>query len=413
MALPADLVWEIGGTGSVYNGAGFSDLNPGTSVDYSQQANAQLSAGDYATSGSGVAVLTSATGGFTAAMEGNVICLYGGSNFVTGHYQIVTYTNNNTVTLDRSPTPSGAGSGGTGKVGGWKTKFWDAWMDEWLPGHVCWVNPAGTITNTHELDQTSIDGTTHARIQILGYNVTRGDNPTGTDRPLIANGALDWMMGDYYVCRNLRLTTTDANGFYMSADGMVSNCYAYNSSGTASRYAFFLDGTDGTIIQSEGVSTNGRAIRLDPSCVALLCYVHDSVHGIFSNGNDTKALWCIADTCSTYGIGCYSGSVTYNCTTYGSLDNLYIASGRCAVTIRNCLIDSATDDGIAAAAAIVGPEDIDYNNFNGNVGDDVVNVSKGANTTSDDPDFTDDAGGDFSTGAAVQDNGLGIVYGVG
>lgn len=70
---------------------------------------------DLATSGAGSTTLTSATGGFTAGMIGKRVLIYSGTNFAAGGTYVITgYTNGNTVTVNTSPTPGGAGSGGAG-----------------------------------------------------------------------------------------------------------------------------------------------------------------------------------------------------------------------------------------------------------------------------------------------------------
>ena len=95
MAVDSTTIWEIRADGSPTNGGGFADLDPGTSVDYSQQASAQLGVSDAATDGAGTGV-SSVTGGFTAAMVGNVMYLSGTSE---GWYQITAYTDTNNVTV--------------------------------------------------------------------------------------------------------------------------------------------------------------------------------------------------------------------------------------------------------------------------------------------------------------------------
>lgn len=113
-ALPATTVWEIRTDGSPTNGGGYKS-NAGT-TDYSQQAAAQLSVSDAACTTGGTTV-TSATGGFTAAMVGN-ICYLSGTHFTTGWYEITAYSDGNTISVDRDPTDGSNGSSGTCNVGG-------------------------------------------------------------------------------------------------------------------------------------------------------------------------------------------------------------------------------------------------------------------------------------------------------
>ncbi|MBF0521469.1 MAG: prepilin-type N-terminal cleavage/methylation domain-containing protein [Candidatus Omnitrophica bacterium] len=68
----------------------------------------------------GSTTLTSATGGFTAAMGTNhcIINITSGTNFIPGCYEIKTYSNANTVTFYKTATKSGNASAGKATVGG-------------------------------------------------------------------------------------------------------------------------------------------------------------------------------------------------------------------------------------------------------------------------------------------------------
>lgn len=126
MALTAGTVCEIRTTGSQNAGGGFYDRNPGTSVDYSQQDSPQLTLTDLATDGAGTG-LSSATGGFTAAMAGNLIQITGGT-LTAGWYEITAYTDTNNVTIDRSDGLSKSGGNGIrwGRVLDWRLDRWRA-----------------------------------------------------------------------------------------------------------------------------------------------------------------------------------------------------------------------------------------------------------------------------------------------
>ena len=56
MSIPSNMDWEIRTTGAPTNGGGFTDRNPGTSVDYSQQAAAQLALTDIVSDGAGTGI---------------------------------------------------------------------------------------------------------------------------------------------------------------------------------------------------------------------------------------------------------------------------------------------------------------------------------------------------------------------
>lgn len=173
MAIGPGMQWELRTTGSNENGAGFDPTIAGAGNDYSQQDNPQLNKTDLATPGAGSTTLTSASGGFTAAMVGNVIYIRSGINFTVGAYVVVSFTNSNTVTLDRTPTPSGAGSGGAGKLGGAGATIQHI-QSRGVAGNTYWFKystTAFTFAASHELE----DGTLNSWTRYIGYVNTRGD----------------------------------------------------------------------------------------------------------------------------------------------------------------------------------------------------------------------------------------------
>jgi hypothetical protein len=113
MAIGVSTIWRIRVSGNNLNGAGFDSTIAGAGTDYSQQDSPQLSLTDVV--GNGTTTLTSATGGFTAAMIGNAIRISAGTGATVGYYFITGHTDTNTVTVDRSP---GTGTGWTARVGG-------------------------------------------------------------------------------------------------------------------------------------------------------------------------------------------------------------------------------------------------------------------------------------------------------
>jgi len=139
MAVQATAVWRVRPSGNNSNGGGYDGTTYPGGTDYSQQNTAQLSLTDLACT-TGTSTLTSATGGFTAAMVGNAIQITAGTNFTVGVYFISAFTNANTVTLDRSPVGASSGSVGTGYVGG-------AWADFWTntTSALNWIVPGNTI----------------------------------------------------------------------------------------------------------------------------------------------------------------------------------------------------------------------------------------------------------------------------
>ena len=119
------------------------------------------------------------------------------------------------------------------------------------PGDIYYV-----YTGTYSLDNdwsTALNGVSTAPITIIGCS-DQGDPPTeanGNDRPLIDATAADYdfKFSNSWIIKNLRVTITDDAGFRCNDKGIRINCYAYNSSETANRRAFYCSGGGGQINQ--------------------------------------------------------------------------------------------------------------------------------------------------------------------
>ncbi len=408
MALHADTVAEMRTGGSNLIGGGFYDRNPGTSVDYSQQTAAQLSLTDLAMVTGGT-TLTSAAGGFTAAMAGNLIYIASGTNFTAGWYEVTAYTDTNTVTLDVDATNGSNASSGVGKVGGCLALPTDAIVTAFsnMPMHLA----AGTYTLTESLNLVFGGTIPH----FIGYNTTRNDEPAIDDCPLIAAGA-------YYISAN----STNGTMHYCRVTGTASitiqkwpNIVASkveNTSGSSNRIAIKLDYNGGQCVSCDLSSTNGYAVVPTTGTSITACKLHDSVYGIRPVTSvtviDSTFSDCTYGWRPTYG---QDGQVCknntfYACTTAIMVDGGTVTNG-CTI-INNNLVSNTTafsGGGISSYASLV-----DYNNFHGN-GTNRTSVDAGTHDTTTDPSFTDAAGGDFTpaSGNAVYTQGMPITLGVG
>lgn len=181
MAISGFTTWEIQTGGSDTNGGGFVEGSSGT--DYSQQTSPQLSLSDGMCMGT--TNLNSSTGGFTAAMVGNILYLFstsGGAEW----YEITAYVDTNNVTLDRVgpydggmtvnvggclATPGGLGQAVVNTVSS-------------VHGQEVWIK-SGTYTLTNATANTSGGpcNFTSGRVALFaGYNTTRGDLDNQTER---------------------------------------------------------------------------------------------------------------------------------------------------------------------------------------------------------------------------------------
>jgi hypothetical protein len=370
-------------------------------IDYTQQDAAQLSLTDLATDGAGTG-LSSVTGGFTAEMRGNIIYIRSGTGFTTGWYEIVSYTDTNNVTIDRNAGVSA--TAGSGEVGGSRAVPTDVFYETLIGGNKIYYE-AGTYTLTAAVN-VNADGSSTNYIVNEGFNTTRGDAPTGTDRPLIACGANTFVFDNYYRFENIRHTGTGTEVLKVDNGGIVVNCCSINSSGTGNRNAFnsASSGELSIFERCDGESTNGNAFRMSQHSHHRGCVAKDSVTGF--NSSITSGIqimhFCIIDSCTTgisYGGG--RSNAVMNCTIYNCTTGLSAAGNGRVNSILNNIFDSNTTAISYTVEAKINTEYIDYNNFSNNTTD-RVNVNSGPNCTSLDPEFADAPNGDFSVGTNMK-----------
>lgn len=392
MAIDAATIWEFRPTtGAPENGGGFANLDPGTSVDYSDQAAAELVETDGATSGIGVTTFTSANGGFTAAMVGNVLQIAAagpGSNYNAGWYQITAHTDTNTVTLDQAPDDGVGGvSGAIFQVGGALDDltadfFNNANAPGPVAGNTIYVKKDGVMTLTGAID-TGLDGTLLLPITIEGYDASRGDNPTGTDRPTIAAGANAFTFDDSWRIRNLIVNTTAASGLRTDTGSVVENCTAVNSSPTANRNAITIQHYT-RIVSCEASSLKGYAATIAEDCRVLASYFFDSSKGL--NIPASKS-WVVS--------GCVFDSVGVGCNPSAGADYWTVANN-VYINCTKALEVAATCDNAAIVNNIFkenfsaiewGDADAsqyrDYNIYDGNTTDLTGIAGKGPNEITD------------------------------
>ncbi len=408
MTIAADTDWELRSTGATTNGGGFYDSNPGTSVDYSQQDAAQLSLSDIATDGAGTGV-SSVTGGFTAAMEGN--CMYiSGSGFTTGWYQITAYTDTNNVTIDRSA--GATQTGGTGNVGG-------AWLLNQTDATLFFGTTNKGTYNTCYWKLATYSGVITAAFQVAatyhrweGYQTTRGDYPQLTNRPYLnfgnTAGAAQWT-GAYGRVYNMMFNSdyTGSSAITFSGSGIFH--VHRNTKVTRTGYNTYAMqwGYDwGQAFACEFVSSSGTALQYyDEGFKMSFCYIHDSIGGVarFSSGAKGSVFDnCIFDTLTGVAMSMYYANKVMNCTFYNCLTGVLCSSFYSSVT--NSIFHSCT-------TAINTTKDnlSDNNYFYNNTADFVGGVIAGPfDALATDPKLVDPANQDFTldAGSPCFDTGI-------
>lgn len=328
MTLAATVVWEIRSDGSATNGGGYKS-NAGT-TDYSQQAAAQLSVSDAACSGN--TTVTSSTGGFTAAMVGNVMYLSSGP----GWYEITARTDTNTVTIDRNgPNASGM----TCNVGGA-------------------LNSIGTLGAIFQTAAHAVSG-------MIAY-VRGGTYSLGSATSNVSTGPLD-LDASEMDSKKFYLKGYDASEARTSFAGTrpIIDCATYTPTNTTvielkgtlaeNHVVAFID------VDCDGLNTNGIRGNVAAYDYCYSCIVRTN---ITSSGFYTvSATNCLADTIGGTGFyeGYNSGCIAKDCTgsgfyllAGGAVDCIAYSGGSIGFqslygTIQNCVSYDNSGDGFDIA----------------------------------------------------------------
>lgn len=303
MSISAGTVWEVRAAGSDTNGGLFYAAQAGAGTDYSRQDAAQLSLTDAVTNGT--TTVTSATGGFTAAMIGN------GINIAGTCYMIATRSSTNTITVDRV---IGAASGQTGKVGGalgspgyCASQLSSASDQVWVKAGTYMVTTAST--NAAGGCVSSPGGTAGFPCKWEGYQATRGDKGT---KPLLDAGSIGGSpvvfdtAASYVIVDNIHCASP-----YVSLDLSQSYCRAIRCKTSGARFGVYLNAAFVSAICCEaansgsdpGFSVNGEAWVF--GCTA---------HGGGGDGFKVNALGAVFSDCIAFG----NGGAGFNCATYSS-----------------------------------------------------------------------------------------------
>jgi hypothetical protein len=325
MAFAATVVVEVRSDGDDLNGGGFDSAAAGT--DYSQQAAAQLTVTDAA--GTGTTTLTSAQGGFTAAMIGNVVYIQG-----QGRYVITARTDTNTVTVDRN---LGTFSGATAKVGGALASLGHALTYSTMPlvdGNLVYVRQA-----TYSVASGITTGVA-GRVEIIGYGTTRTDGlkPTLSATDAIAVLTLNhtnWTVRNFVIDGNdlatFGIDTTSGNTFAVIEDVDVLDCtkLGINLQGPGSR-AWRCTATGCGAFDTPSSSTQWGGFGLDQYCSLYECESYDNDgHGVYLDGEGGTVSRCLIYGNSGAGVLFYEQwqLQLLNCTVQGNTLSGLLLSG--------------------------------------------------------------------------------------
>ncbi|UCG15487.1 MAG: right-handed parallel beta-helix repeat-containing protein [Phycisphaerales bacterium] len=433
--------WEVRTTGAADNGGGFNAERAGAGTDYSQQDAPQLSLADLCCDGE--PWVTSETGGFTAAMVGNVAYITG-SGAVDGFYEIVSFVSGNEVHLNHPP---GMFVNAQMKVGGAQSdlgRVLAAARADASYGNVIHVRQ-GTYVLTTGLE-TGNDGHYLHPIVVRGYGSTRGD-------AVVPCVVIDGNDGDYNVVAITRTfwrfeyievwgrdpsagaPTYAKHGFGIgntSAGAELWRCRVRN----VGKQGIWTAGPNTLIAGCEvsgwGQVQSGTGIRLLSSAsgsLVVACNVHDSNQDRANDGYYTACDcpagfdYCLACNCTGKGFvidgdGVGGRQHFRHCVACGGgEDGFYLGEGTGAedhsLVLQNCLAVGNAGHGVSAHAAYKGRVILLGAGFQGNTSGEIegtmtVEERVARVSLSADP-FVDAAAGDFRLkAAATQCLGTGV-----
>lgn len=295
MAIAPAMQWWIRQSGNVANGGGFDATVAGAGTNYADQDAPQVtfSAGNAnrLNAVQSSTTVTSDATPFTSAMVGNVIRIDGGTNFVTGYYVVTTFTSSTTITVDRAPATAGAGSLGTGRLGG----AWDSIQNAASTANAPKTAPAiatpvvaGNQINKRGAgsdEPTAVDynyndagywtfpagDTTNGLIRLVGYN----------GRPRIDVGGLWHFNSSGWHVENVKVVAAAGNnpsfGFVINGPATARNVVADQAGFDVSAIGSCLGAVD-CLFDNTGGTTAGTQ-----DCLAMTSYFGAVLGSVFRN----------------------------------------------------------------------------------------------------------------------------------
>jgi hypothetical protein len=318
MALNAASTWYVRKTGVETNGGGFDSTVAGAGTNYADQAAPQLAITDLASTAS--TTVTSAAGGFTAAMIGNILRLASATGTPVAdsagsrYLRITAVTDTNTATVDKT---SGTYTAGIAKVGGAHASIVNysnggaglptpALTTPLIAGNTVYVRSAGDVSDPSIAGTPDYDysagywtfpvGTVVSPMRFVGLGLS-DSVPTDpltmpTSRPLIKISGLLFYTPSYTSVFNFKTFTSSTptytthgvvssgtrQGLYNSihdtngADGaaftgglgsIISRCWIKNTGGGAAGTAGTVNGPGGLTLVTDNLITDVRGVGIN------------------------------------------------------------------------------------------------------------------------------------------------------
>jgi hypothetical protein len=397
MAISANAVHEIRADASPGNINGGFFVTGASGTDFSQQAAAQWANLAVTSAGIGTTLLTASA---AATMVGNGLKVISGTNATVGYYEITAVNPGVSITVDRNWC-TGAVGDGVCNIGGAHslgTATDDAIFELAIPGNVYYVRGAsGTITIGGTISIAAA-GTSTLPIKLIGYNSTRGDNPTGSTRPTILTTTVAVTLGLAWWCEYMQFSGTASTVLTMGNSCVLRHVKSLNLSGTAGRSAINSAGTHSVLYMCEAVALRGYAFISGQTNHHFFCWYHDSDMGVRLTGTSTPDSFygCIFSgnvTAAFTSAGAQAGLRTISdCTFYGTEAKrgigLDLVTGNTVTRVTNCIFYGFTTGMNHADAVNVLYSN--YNNFFNNTTN-RTNIMTGGNDLALNPSFANAA----------------------
>lgn len=382
-------------------------------VDYSQQNAAQVNIDNSAITTSVTTTVITFTAGYTptAADVGNQLYIASGTNITAGFWQITGWTAT-TWTVDRNIPSAGTTVNMIAKMGGA--------LNTISAANAAVPASSANIINIKsgayaETITTLVGGGNKNPFTFRGYGSARGDNPTGTSRPLIDGGSVRAncaVLGNSNVLfENLRFANSTSHAISSTAGRHYFHNCKFSSAGGDG-----ISSTAGLLCSNCESSANvgsGFTGANYNNVTYMFCNAHDNGSRGF-NGGTQIAFMSVADSNVSHGFRGATSCYWVNCTAYGSASGSGIfpgvgSSGVCQIV--NCVATGNNQFGFTdttAASYAILRNCYSYGNATGPY----ENVSSPP-VTDVDPQIVDAPNADFRVGANMKGAGLSVGTSVG
>lgn len=332
MAISGSCDWEVRVTGNAQNGGFFNRSALG--INYSLQGSSAFALTGITSAGAGDTILWA---GSASSMIGNGLFSVSGTNYTLTNpwFEIIAASDGLSLTLSTNSAgasiSTGVGANGVMNIGG-AVKLGGALGDDVLleqtaAGNKWWLQGGSSIimTTSSVINIAAGGGSQNPNV-MEAYDVTRGDKPAGSRRPIIDCSSSALTFGANWDVFNTQFKGSAASVVILGAGSKMVQCKSLNVSATPGRNAVNALGSDNLLDRCEAQSYRGRAVNAQGAgnIHIMGCWLRDSDTGALStlatnslNIINTLITGCVSKAVSFTGAN-VQGNLIYGCTLYGS-----------------------------------------------------------------------------------------------